>query len=250
MKIYTALQIGEFHLNHCEDYLVVEEIGNDTKLIAVMDGCTMANDSYFVSTLVGKILKKICKTRGYKSLYGLEVPAYNIEDYLKSILEELLNDIKKVRDQLLLEPKDLLTTLIILLIDKHKNEGIVLVIGDGLVSVNGAVTIFDQDNKPDYLGFHLNENFNEWYSSLSQKIHFKEITDISIATDGITLFKKFRNDANDLEIDPIDFLVKDKTVMDSTDMLEIKLKKLEHIYGVKPTDDLAIIRVVTYRVDM
>jgi len=244
MKIYTALQIGEFHLNYCEDYLVVEEIGNNTKLVAVMDGCTMGNDSYFVSTLVGKALKKICKTRGYKSLYGLEVPAPNIEDYLKSIMEELVNDIKKVRDQLLLEQNDLLTTLIILLIDKHKNEGIVLVIGDGLVSVNRVITIFDQDNKPDYLGFHLNENFDHWYSSLSQKIHFKEVVDISIATDGITLFKKFRNEANDPEIDPIDFLVTDKTILDNPDMLEIKLKKLEHIYGLRPTDDLAIIRVV------
>lgn len=59
MKIYSTLQIGEFHLNHCEDYLIIEDPGKDKKLLAIMDGCTMGCDSYFIATLVGKILKRI-----------------------------------------------------------------------------------------------------------------------------------------------------------------------------------------------
>ena len=71
MKIYSALQIGEYHTNHCEDYLFIGEIGSDKILCAVMDGCTMATDSYFVSTLVGKLLRKIVKIKGYqKSVRG------------------------------------------------------------------------------------------------------------------------------------------------------------------------------------
>lgn len=240
MKINTVLQIGEFHLNHCEDYLIAEEIGPDKILAAVMDGCTMASESYFAATLVGKILKKITKTKGYKELYGIETPNHDIEDYLKSILAELFTELRKTQEQLLLEQKDLLTTLILLIIDKKKNEGLVLVIGDGLVCINGTITEFDQDNKPDYLGFHLNEDFESWFHSLSQKIYFKGIRDVSIATDGISMFKRYRDNNSDPMIDPIDFIVNDITEPDLT----LKLKKLEHVYGMRPTDDLAVIRLI------
>jgi hypothetical protein len=49
MKIYTTLQIGEHHTNHCEDYLIIEEVGKNKLLCAVMDGCTMGTDSYFAA---------------------------------------------------------------------------------------------------------------------------------------------------------------------------------------------------------
>lgn len=64
MKTYSALQIGDYHLNNCEDYLFIGDIGNDKILCAVMDGCTMGTDSYFVSTLTGKLLRKIAKEKG------------------------------------------------------------------------------------------------------------------------------------------------------------------------------------------
>ena len=38
MNIYQVLQIGEHHVNHCEDYTLVAEIGNDHLIAAVMDG--------------------------------------------------------------------------------------------------------------------------------------------------------------------------------------------------------------------
>jgi hypothetical protein len=54
--------------------------------------------------------------------------------------------------QLLLEQNDLLTVLLVRLIDKKVGRGIILAVGDGLIVLNGAVTEFDQGNKPDYLG--------------------------------------------------------------------------------------------------
>src|SRR6187402_1674568 len=118
MKIYSALQIGDYHLNHCDDYLVVAEIGNNKLLCAVMDGCTMAIESYFAATLVGKILKKIARARGYMELYGLENDHAELDDYLKSILKGLFNELNTIKNQLLLDQKELLTTLMILLVDK------------------------------------------------------------------------------------------------------------------------------------
>ncbi len=243
MKIYSALQIGDYHINHCEDYLFIGDIGTNKTLCAVMDGCTMATDSYFVSTLVGKLLRKITKEKGYKELYNLEVHS-DLDSYLKSIVQDLFKELNVTKNQLMLDQKELLTTLIILLVDKKENQGIVLVVGDGLVCINGKVTEFDQDNKPDYLGFHLTENFDTWYVNQQQKIIFEGVEDISIATDGIFMFKPVKTVETTETINPLDFLLSDKTNIDNADMLEIKLKNLEYQFGLKPTDDFAMVRLI------
>lgn len=244
MKIYSTLQIGDYHINHCEDYLFTGNIGDDKVLCAVMDGCTMAIDSYFASTLVGKLLRKISIEKGYSELYSLETISNDIDSYLKSILKELFKELVIIKNQLLLERNELLTTLIILLLDKKTNKGVVLVVGDGLVNINGIITEFDQDNKPDYLGFHLAEDFDTWYDNQKQKIFFDQIEDISIATDGIFMFEKVKKVENIDSINALEYLILDKTELDHEEMLNFKLKKLEHNFGLKPTDDLAIIRLV------
>ena len=43
MKIYSAILIGDYHPNHCEDYLYIGEFGKDKIICAVMDGCTITN---------------------------------------------------------------------------------------------------------------------------------------------------------------------------------------------------------------
>lgn len=244
MKIYTALQIGAYHTNHCEDFLFYGDIGKNKTLCAIMDGCTMGADSYFASTLVGKILNKIVKERSYKEFYNIEADA-DPDSSLRSILKELFKELNIVRNQLLLDQKELLTTLIIVLLDKKENGGIVLAIGDGLVSINGSLHEFEQDNKPDYLGFHLNEDFESWYDKQSQKIAFDGISDISIATDGIFTFTPVKKAEAASNEQPIDFLLSDKTDEETEDMLYLKLKKLEHNLGLAPTDDLAIIRIIS-----
>jgi transposase-like protein len=84
MNIHTALQIGDYHLNHCEDFLVTKKIGSDKILCAVMDGCSTAMESQFASTLIGKILRKIC-----------------IEKDLKSIVKDLFKEIISTDDAVL-----------------------------------------------------------------------------------------------------------------------------------------------------
>jgi hypothetical protein len=61
-----------------------------------------------------------------------------------------------------------------------------------VVCINGKITEFDRDNKPDYLAYHLHENFDHWYESLQQKISFDRMSDVSIATDGILTFSKIK----------------------------------------------------------
>ncbi|NSL85795.1 hypothetical protein ECE50_003060 [Chitinophaga sp. Mgbs1] len=244
MQIYSALQMGDYHLQHCEDYLVIADAGQNKKLIAVLDGCTMGRESYFISTLAGKILRKICCTYHWRQWYEPALAALTTEALLRTILADLWTALKKMQQDLLLEQQDMLTTLIVLLADEQHGEGIAIAIGDGLISINGQTTIFDQDNKPDYLGYHLHKDFSKWYASLTQKIYFNDITDITIATDGICLFQPYQRLPAETETDPVDFLVHDTTGIAAEDMLQRKLKTLEHIYGLRPADDIAIIRMI------
>lgn len=242
MKIYSAIQIGDYHFNNCEDALYIGKFGKDKLICAVMDGCTTAIDSQFASLLVGKILKKIIIEKGYKDLVDKSETAMTLEQHLKSILRDLFSELKIIKNQLLLDTKELLTTLIIMIVDKSSNQGIVLTIGDGFVNINGKVTEYEQDNKPDYLGFHISEDFEKFYSQQNQKITFDTINDISIATDGIFSFTKVQKSVE--EMDVIDFLTQNKENIETEDMLNLKLKILKNDFGLKPTDDFSMIRIL------
>ncbi|MEN2401027.1 protein phosphatase 2C domain-containing protein [Flavobacterium sp. MC2016-06] len=244
MKIFSAIQIGDYHQNNCEDHLFIGEYGKNNILCAVMDGCTTALESQFASLLVGKILKKICLEKGYKEFIEQNKNLLTPEENLKSILKDLLSELKIIKNQLMLDEKELLTTLIILLFDKNNDEGILLAIGDGFVSINGEITEFEQDNKPDYLGFHLSEDFETFYNSQKQKIEFSKLQDLTIATDGIFTFERLSTNKSKEEVDVIQFLTIEKTNSEKEDMLTLKLKKLENEFGLKPTDDFSMIRIV------
>lgn len=141
----------------------------------------------------------------------------------------------------MLEEKELLTTLIISLIDIPGKKGLVLVVGDGVVSINGQLTEFDQDNRPDYLGFHLTQPFEDWYNAQQQKITFTALQDFSIATDGLTLFQPVATQTS--TINPVSFLTTGIALEEKEDRLALQLKQLEHQHGLVPGDDIAIIRV-------
>lgn len=243
MTVSSALQIGAFHTNHCEDYLFVGSLGDDRLLCAVLDGCTMGTDSYFAATLAGKLLRKIAKEKEYEAFYKA-APTVDLDSSLKAIVSALFQELNVARRHLMLEQKELLTTLLVLLLDERTRQGIILAIGDGLASVNGELFDFDQENKPDYLGFHLSENFEEWYECQTQKISFENAHDVSIATDGIFTFTPISSPRTTLPVDPLNFLVIDQTAEGSGDLLQLKLKKLNHQFGLQPTDDLAMIRLL------
>ncbi len=244
MKIYQTLQKGEYHLTHCEDYAFTGSIGEDIIVSAVMDGCTMGDDSYLASTITGKLLRKITTSAGYRELYNKQPLYADTGDYLKHILQNLFEELKLVKNLLLLGKNELLTTIILLVLNKKHKNGTLLAIGDGVVSINGGIRVFEQDNKPDYIGYHLSEDFDDWYSHQQQKINLINIKDISIATDGIETFTPFHKKDDQGDINPLEMLMVDNINNESEDILDRKLKQLEHIHGLKPTDDLALIRII------
>jgi len=244
LKLYSVIQKGEYHLNQCEDHLFSGEIGKNIQVCAVMDGCTNGKESHFASVLIGKLLSKIVRERGYLEFYQSPISTEHPEAYLKSVLRDVFRELTVIQRQLMLDTTELLSTLILMVINKEEQRGVLVVIGDGVVCHNGEMVDFEQNNKPDYLAFHLKEDFDTWYDLQKQRIAFDYTRDISIATDGITTFTKISRPEITETIDPAAYLLSDETYSDQEDMLEKKLRHLEYNFGLKPTDDLAIIRVI------
>jgi hypothetical protein len=244
MKIYTTLRIGDFHTNYCEDFFVIEQISTKEKIIAVLDGCTMGTESVFASILTGKILRKIAKKYYYQDF--VQKNKYGLSEKLKLIISELFSEIKQIKNKLGLETNELLTTIIIGLIDSDRQTGEFLTIGDGVICNDGQITEYEQNNKPDYLAYHLDKDFDRWFESQKQKLSIKKFKDLSICTDGIFTFKNLEDKNNQMsESEIIEFLLKDIEGEEFDNFLDRKIKYLQDEKMHIVTDDLSIIRLIT-----
>lgn len=243
MKIYTSLNIGEFHINNCEDYLIVETIGRNKKVIAVFDGCSMGKDSVFAAMLFGKILRKITKKKFYEEFVANEIADLKVQ--LREIVKELFTEVKQIKNNLELEVNELLATIVVGIIDTENYDGEFIVLGDGLLVVDGVCFDFDQGDKPDYLAYHLRENFEDWYKKQDQKKTIKNFKDLSITTDGIYSFKNLKNRNKEKPVkEIIDYLLINREGIEFNNFLERKIRNLKDEENHVVTDDLAIVRVL------
>jgi hypothetical protein len=240
-QIHSILKIGSFHTNFCEDFLIYESLSPNIQVLAVMDGCTMGKESTFASLMIGKILRKTCKTMFYQDLRS--PISENLEILIQSILKDLFQELKHQKNKLLLETEELLSTLIIIIIDTQKQEALSLVVGDGCIYCDEKLYEYEQNNKPDYLGYHLHKNFDEWYISQNQKLYIQEFQNFAICTDGIFSFQKQKSAiVEKTETDFTKFLLSDNTDFHLPHFFEKKLRFIEQNWLYNLTDDLAIIR--------
>lgn len=244
MLKFVCSVIGEFHLNHNQDAEIVCEISDHRKLIAVMDGCSMGIESHFASTLIAKILRKISLGMYYQSFIEKSEPL--LDDQLTAALRQLFKELQLVQNQLLLKTEELLSTMLLCIVDTHKREAKLIAVGDGLICCNGQLTEFDQNDKPDYLGYHLQKDFTSWLQEQQQILSLNNIKDLSIATDGVFTFQPFDTKSYDSisEDEIVDYLLIKQQFKNQKNMLDRKLIFLEIEYGLKPTDDLTIIRLL------
>ncbi len=244
MHIYQLSQIGEFHTNHNEDALAITDIGNNKSLLAVMDGCSMGKESHFASTLMAKLLRKIGKEISYQAFFQKKKKTK--DELLKEVLGNLFIELKSLKNQLHLEIEEVLSTLILGILDQSQKTIDLITIGDGLIASNGAVYEYEQANKPDYLGYHLLENFEDWFQNQNQKLSLKDISDLTLSTDRIFTFKNFDGQSYPVisEAEILDFLLLDNNEKEQENMLSKKVLKLKSTYGLKPSDDLTMIRVI------
>ena len=92
MNLYSTLQIGDYHINHCEDDFLIKKINSEKIVCAVMDGCSTALHSHFASTLFGKLLRKVIIEAGYKAMYEKD-SQFSLEEELKEIIKGLFKDL-------------------------------------------------------------------------------------------------------------------------------------------------------------
>ena len=131
------------------------------------------------------------------------------------------------------------------MVDKQEWNGEVLIVGDGLVVYNGQFFEFQQDNKPDYLGYYLAQDFDKWFAQQTQKFTFTAIEDISISTDGIFTFRQFDNAIYEPhQVNLVELLLANKGGMESPRMLAKKICQIAQKWGLRPTDDIGIIRLI------
>ncbi len=245
MKFYELSHIGEFHVNHNEDFLVCEEAGNSRRMIAVMDGCSSGTDSHFASTLIGKLLRKIAKQEAYREYAQKDIKP--IKELLETISLQLFEELANLNRQLDLKSDEILSTLILAIVDVEIRNAEIVIVGDGLIHANGENIEYENDNKPDYIGYHLNMDKHLWFQTRTQKLSITKVDDLTISTDGIHTFKNFDGKSyEDIEQEEImRKFFEDRTEMENDNKLKKTLIELKNTNGLMPSDDLTMIRVIS-----
>ena len=212
-------------------------------MVAVLDGCTMGTESVFAALLITKILRKEARKWYY---HDFQKPvSLTLSQLLEKVVEAVFNDLKSIRNLLSLDKAELLSTLLLGLVDEDQYCAEFIIIGDGMLKIDGRLYEFEQENTPDYLAYHLGKDFQIWNATHDQRISVSSFQDLAITTDGIHTFSTIDKATDQRAISSIlDFLLTDVSNMEQIHMLERKIRFIANEWKHEPTDDLAIIRAI------
>lgn len=236
--IRTVIRRGSEHKQNCEDAFF--HIENEGYVFAgVFDGCSTGHNSYFASELLAKIMSATTSSNYHDE---------NTENIANLILHETFEKLKTIRNELNLQTNELLSTIVFLI--NFGSKYTIVMVGDGAYMIDGHLTkIRSEGNAPDYLAYHLDEDFNKIWKSF-HIISGETEGDIAIMTDGYDSFRKTENGMNrDLSSEEyenvLDTLLLEKKLIKSQAMLSRLLNILENeMPGLFHFDDLTIIRFI------
>lgn len=246
MIIHKYIKRALNHANYCEDFILHETLADKYELFGVFDGCSSGIDSHFASAFIAKIIRA-----EFQKLYS--TTELLSEKFMKKLLFNFINSLKKQKQLLKLDQNELLSTIILFLYNKPDDSGIIVAIGDGVISINGGHTVIDENNVPDYLAYYLDKinseaEFEIWYRMHTEQHRVDNLIDISISSDGVSSFVQTKKVEENIEpIDVLDYLFKDNFLIRNKAMLGRKCNLLERKHGLVNADDLGIIRII--RVD-
>ena len=239
MKTYITLQRGTNHKTFCEDFLVAQPFGQDYFVGAVADGCSSGKDSHFASTLICKLLRK-------QVLLHKLTNQTDPEQYAINLLKALTYQLREVQETLDISQLEMLATLILLIYHRPAHKVVAVVLGDGVLCLNGQLIDIDHDNRPDYLAYHLDDTDQQLEEYLQSQVFVENNPkDIAIATDGILSFHSLQPHSK-AEFSSeffAEYLLKDTTFQQFDNMLNRKCNLLHSQLKVSPYDDLAAIRL-------
>jgi len=245
MNIYSTIDIGAFHPVFCEDFKFVHQLNKNWLVTAVFDGCSAGKESHFASALFGKVLKKITQNIPYWDVKddSLSLDKISIEVLGQLIIKNLFEEIKLIKNQLFLEFPELLSTYVLAVYQVKDKKVWINIAGDGVYAIDKQIQVIDQSDHPDYLAYHLQESFEDWYEKHTYTVAKKNVTDIAISTDGVLSFaKEMKEDV--VVVDPVVYLLTDDTFVTNKNMIQRQCLFLEQEYELKPNDDIAIVRII------
>ena len=244
MKIVTLLKRGTYHQNFNEDFLFHHALSDDISICAVVDGCSSAKDSHFTSSLYAKSLHKTARMlpRMKEIVEDLDLEIMSLEDIADFFMKQLFEDLKRTKKLFFLQTEELLSTIVLLIYNNKSRSALIKMNGDGLFSVNKRITEIDQNNTPNFLGYHLDSRFETVNADAIQTWSFESVTDVSISTDGIDKL------LNKSKTEPPGFNVRERFLIDKPENLpENHMESLFDSFvkkGFVPHDDIGIIRLI------
>jgi len=245
MHITSCLHKGDFHPVFCEDFLFHTELSTGLYLAAVMDGCSMGKDSQFASHLFAKILHKVSKELSYREFAG-DIPPFSEQELGglgKEIIKEIWHNLKSISQTLYLDKLELLSTLNLTLFQRKTSSAWVMLIGDGFIVAGEEIIEIDQDNRPDYLAYHLKEDFDSWFTQQKGIYEFEGIQQLILATDGVDSFEKLIPSDSKNSIEAAPFFLLDPSYDALAHPFDKKLEVMKAEYGLIATDDIGLIRM-------
>ena len=204
----------------------------------------MGDDSHFAAGLIRKVLRRIARQTNLKSFAERTSPT-TIE-LLKTTLETLFADLRRLKADLDLSETELLTTLMLAIVDTKDQKAEIVIIGDGVIACDEEIVEFNHDNKPDYLGYHLTEDFEDYWNGLTQRISAVDFLDLAMASDGVFSFKPYSYDSYRpvTEDELLTFLLVDRDEGSTENTYRRKLMYISSTFGLKPSDDVTVVRIL------
>ncbi|NME72952.1 protein phosphatase 2C domain-containing protein [Flammeovirga aprica] len=186
MMIQTISKRGHLHENN-EDALYHCILYDRFIVSAVMDGCSSAVESQFTSLLFKKILHKSCNRL---VLHHNNLDGGSAEFVGKELMHSFFTQLQLAQKLLQLNYDELASTLLLNVIDKEAKSCVTYCSGDGLFAVDNIWKKIDQNNVPDFLCYHLQGSFQNWFNNHVEQFQHNVNQSVVITTDGIDSFDK------------------------------------------------------------
>jgi hypothetical protein len=132
------------------------------------------------------------------------------------------------------------------IVDTKDQKAEIVIIGDGVIACDEEIVEFNHDNKPDYLGYHLTEDFEDYWNGLTQRISAVDFLDLAMASDGVFSFKPYSYDSYRpvTEDELLTFLLVDRDEGPTENTYRRKLMYISSTFGLKPSDDVTVVRIL------
>lgn len=166
----SVLNTRAYNHEKCEDSVYAFE-NEHIVMGCIADGCSTGKNSHFASQL-------FC----YAAKNNLFWPS--ITD---GIILGMMADINSVKDTLLLDADHFLSTCILFIYTKSDKTLKIRIFGDAYYYVDDIEHIVDQNNAPDYIGYHLDDSKFDINTYLSKypEIIYANVDRFMICSDGI-----------------------------------------------------------------